>query len=863
MKNMKNKIFSASLVALASLAVMSCDDYNDQFGINYKPTDTRSSAFTLTKSDYEAIANNEDNKKIAAELDEKAGTGTAYADALTAVGKDRYFTTLASPELYLPAFLTSATNYRLADEGARYVVTLNFYKDPSGYLSDFEGKTISSTELDSYDYEAAWGSGKATYLTPSTISKVPEVLATKYPDAQQGDMVVVNYAYSTMEPGDAQAEAASYRMAMRNDDAAYTSIADVLSDTDGGEYTVKGTVIATYGQGFLMNDGTGTILVYLKTTANNSVGDIVSVSGTTSQYGGFMQFPASSVVTMLERAETFSYPTPTEISGAELDAYLQNPTIQYVSYTGTLSISGYYYNIAVDGASEATGSISYPVAGVVDGSLNGQKVKVTGYMIGTSGGRYVNTMVTTVELADGTGVKYTPVGVLAYTTADETTVYNARGVVAATYARGFLMTDGTGYMLVYKSDTGCVPGDIVTVESVLDEYGGFNQFPSSAEVTKVDAGEYTLPAARVLDAAAMDAYLEAPYVGLVSYQGRLSVSGNYYNVTIDGAETAVGSLSYPENIDPLFNNRIVGVTGFAIGVSGSRYLNTMVTSIESISGAVSKADAATLYAYDGEKWNEYTADGTSVMPLPMTVYEQYGSNEISSKVLDNVAPVYLMEKLPFAVKGERAAVIYNSGELAVKEYMFSNGTWIPTPEYDVKNYVFEYLPEEGWTRATTYFNEPLTGGSTGGFEINDVTTDGLSYIWKIDASYGWKASAYVGGANHPTESWIVSPQIDLSEAVSPMLQFETAVNYWSGHTVEEFCSVFVSTDYTGDVEDAEWVKLEVTGWPDKQGWDFYTVNPVDLSQYVGNVVNIAFCYTSTAEVAPTWEVKNVKVGEAE
>ena len=146
------------------------------------------------------------------------------------------------------------------------------------------------------------------------------------------------------------------------------------------------------------------------------------------------------------------------------------------------------------------------------------------------------------------------------------------------------------------------------------------------------------------------------------------------------------------------------LTGFAIGVSGSRYLNTMVTSIESISGAVSKADAATLYAYDGEKWNEYTADGTSVMPLPMTVYEQYGSNEISSKVLDNVAPVYLMEKLPFAVKGERAAVIYNSGELAVKEYMFSNGTWIPTPEYDVKNYVFEYLPEEGWTRATTYFN---------------------------------------------------------------------------------------------------------------------------------------------------------------
>ena len=144
-----------------------------------------------------------------------------------------------------------------------------------------------------------------------------------------------------------------------------------------------------------------------------------------------------------------------------------------------------------------------------------------------------------------------------------------------------------------------------------------------------------------------------------------------------------------------------------------------------------------------------------------------------------------------------------------------------------------------------------------------MTTDGLSYVWKIDSSYGWKASAYVGGANHPTESWIVSPQIDLRDAAAPVLQFETALNFWDGYAPTDFCTVLITTDYIGEIEGTTWEELEVTGWPTKSGWDFVTVKPVDLSAYVGKVVNIAFRYKSTADVAPTWEVKNVKVGEPE
>ena len=49
-KNMKHKIFSASLVALASITVVSCDDYNDQFNIDKTITDVRTTTITRPKA---------------------------------------------------------------------------------------------------------------------------------------------------------------------------------------------------------------------------------------------------------------------------------------------------------------------------------------------------------------------------------------------------------------------------------------------------------------------------------------------------------------------------------------------------------------------------------------------------------------------------------------------------------------------------------------------------------------------------------------------------------------------------------------------------------------------------------------------
>ena len=78
------------------------------------------------------------------------------------------------------------------------------------------------------------------------------------------------------------------------------------------------------------------------------------------------------------------------------------PVVKYVEYTGTLAISGYYYNVSVDGAATAVGSLAYVIDGTVDPALDGQKILVKGWTIGFSGGKYVNTMISEVTAAGAT-----------------------------------------------------------------------------------------------------------------------------------------------------------------------------------------------------------------------------------------------------------------------------------------------------------------------------------------------------------------------------------------------------------------------------------------------------------------------------
>ena len=158
-------------------------------------------------------------------------------------------------------------------------------------------------------------------------------------------------------------------------------------------------------QSFLLSDGTGMILVYKGNTWTPDVyvGDVVSVSGDTSSYGGAKQFGAASTYEK-KSTVTLEQPAPKSLDAAQMDAYATASAItpEYVTVIGTLSVSGNYYNLTV-GSATVTGSVSYPTAEqkALLAELNGAVISVTGYVTNiTGGGKYLSILVTEFHRCD-------------------------------------------------------------------------------------------------------------------------------------------------------------------------------------------------------------------------------------------------------------------------------------------------------------------------------------------------------------------------------------------------------------------------------------------------------------------------------
>ena len=161
---------------------------------------------------------------------------------------------------------------------------------------------------------------------------------------------------------------------------------------------------------------------------------------------------------------------------------------------------------------------------------------------------------------------------------------------------------------------------------------------------------------------------------------------------------------------------------------------------------------------------------------------------------------------------------------------------------------------------STYVDETFLGDE-GDFKAYNVTLGSLSYVWINTAAYGWKASAFLNNTNNVSDSYLVSPSINLLKATSPIMTFDEAHKYLNGAQPTQYLSVLVSKNFTGDPAACTWDVLPVAVWSDGSTWDFVNVGEIDLSAYKGSRINIAFRYTSDASAAATWEVKNLKVIE--
>ncbi len=128
--------------------------------------------------------------------------------------------------------------------------------------------------------------------------------------------------------------------------------------------------------------------------------------------------------------------------------------------------------------------------------------------------------------------------------------------------------------------------------------------------------------------------------------------------------------------------------------------------------------------------------------------------------------------------------------------------------------------------------------------------------WKLDGSYGLVATGGVANRGAAvTDAWAFSPQIDLTGYVSPRLIVTQAANYFNNpETFLEYCQTLVREAGTD-----EWHLVETPLLPAGNSWVFSDTGYIDLDDFTGKKIEIAFRYTSTTSLSGTWEIKKVTV----
>jgi len=143
----------------------------------------------------------------------------------------------------------------------------------------------------------------------------------------------------------------------------------------------------------------------------------------------------------------------------------------------------------------------------------------------------------------------------------------------------------------------------------------------------------------------------------------------------------------------------------------------------------------------------------------------------------------------------------------------------------------------------------------GDFTIDNVLLgDGLNYVWSADTKYHcMKASAFTNNESKPSDSWLISPMLDLTGYASPKLTFAHCCNKFDADPATQ---VSVAIRLEGS---ADWVKLAIPTFSTNEDWNFVDSGSIDLAAYAGKKFQIGFHYTSSAASSGTWEVKNILV----
>lgn len=360
------------------------------------------------------------------------------------------------------------------------------------------------------------------------------------------------------------------------------------------------------------------------------------------------------------------------------------------------------------------------------------------------------------------------------------------------------------------------------------------------------------------------------------YPYTTNVSGN--KVTVN-----VSDQSNPAAIDLIYSNGTKGIeatTATTISL-GFKHQLTKVTLNVSKDETVESLNELNVNMKGVSTEGEFNlADGTlTAIPntnnkdIAMNVDAQGDNATVTAIILPSAASTEQSEvTLAFTLEGETythtiadpsvfdegsnvsfdANLSINNGKPVVTVGAATIEDWTEKPGGDINvDFDGEGQPQPGGE--TVVLDESFATGQ-GAFTIDNkqLPNGEDSFVWSLGSFNDdkfMKASAYIGGTKYSSESWLISPLVDLSQAITATLTFDHAHNY-AGTAEEEF--TLWATETSAD----NWQQLTI----DKYGSGFnFTTATIDLSAYAGKTIKFAFKYISTTDAAGTWEIKNVKV----
>jgi len=183
-------------------------------------------------------------------------------------------------------------------------------------------------------------------------------------------------------------------------EATGASVTEIIAAADNDQVqTLPSTVVvALTTKGAVLSDGVNNIYAFGASAAALKVGDAVRMSAKKTTYNGVPELTDITDVFVDSEGNAVEYPNAKDVTG-EVATYKAS-VAEFIKFSGTLSVSGNYYNITFDGVDAAAkqGSIVYPIDALNAKSWDGKKITVTGYFNGLSSkDKYVNIIATKIQ----------------------------------------------------------------------------------------------------------------------------------------------------------------------------------------------------------------------------------------------------------------------------------------------------------------------------------------------------------------------------------------------------------------------------------------------------------------------------------